>query len=360
MLSVLLDVRRARQRRLSLVSLAVCALALPFFASALPHVAPILAPPTTTTVLLAAASVVASSGAAAWAGREAHWTLADDIAWTLSLTALAILSALGTAPITLAALLYGAAAIALAVRVPPSRLVLVAGLTAPLGPLVRLLTNAPVSALQSSILTSALVLLAHVTVARATHALAYVLAERESLLADRRVQQRSKEPTRVYEAEATTSRSAGTSRLPRVRAEESSSHRSSDEVGWEGLVERVRSALASLCEPAGVVASVHAEVRGLAPPNSRMRQNVLKIAQEAAGHALRDSAPRTIAVTLRRGDGGLLLEVLDDGSMGEGTRSRRTLPSLRGRVAPLGGSAELRRADAGWMVRVRLPCEQLN
>ena len=52
--------------------------------------------------------------------------------------------------------------------------------------------------------------------------------------------------------------------------------------------------------------------------------------------------------------------MLDDGSVGEGLRSRRALAALRGRVVPLGGSAELKRADAGWMVRVKLPCEQLN
>jgi signal transduction histidine kinase len=98
----------------------------------------------------------------------------------------------------------------------------------------------------------------------------------------------------------------------------------------------------------------------LCPPNSRLRQNVLKIAQEAANHALRDSAPRLISITLRRGEGGLLLEVLDDGDVGESVRSKRALPAVRGKVAPLGGSAELRRADAGWMMRVKFPCDQLN
>ena len=65
-------------------------------------------------------------------------------------------------------------------------------------------------------------------------------------------------------------------------------------------------------------------------------------------------------ITLRRGDGGLLMEFQDDGATGESARIRRTLASMRGRVAPLGGSAEMKRGDVGWVLRVRLPCDQLN
>lgn len=368
MLSVLLDVRRARQRRLTLVGLSACALALPFVAWLAPRLAPVLAPPEVLPVALGAVALVASTAATAWAGREAHWTLADDLAWSFCLVAFAVLGGLGTAPVTLAMLVYGTASILLAVRVPPTRLVLVAALSAPLVPLARLASGASVLVIQAAILVSTLVLLAHVMLARATHALAYVLAEREALLAERRTLTRSREPARerasVVEAPAATA----TGRAARLRLssalearlEEPAARPTTDDLGWDALTDRVRSAITTLCEPAGVEASVHAEVQGLAPPNSRMRQNVLKIAQEAANHALRDTAPRSIAITLRRGDGGLLLEVLDDGSVGEGVRSRRALAALRGRVVPLGGSAELKRADAGWMVRVKLPCEQLN
>ncbi len=371
MLSVLLDVRRARQRRLTLVALAACALALPFAAWMAPRLAPVLAPADVFPVVLGALAVVSSTAAAAWAGREAHWTLADDIAWSTALASFAVLGGLGAAPVTLGMLVYGAASILLAVRVPPTRLVLVAALSAPLTPLARLASGASVTLVQAAILVSTLVLLAHVMLARATHALAYVLAERETLLAERRALARPRETPRerAREAEAATA-SSPSIRAPRLRlsappaadpkTDETAPRASTDEHGWDGLAERVRSAVTTLCEPVGVLSSVHAEVKGLCPPNSRMRQNVLKIAQEAANHALRDTAPRSIAITLRRGDGGLLLEVLDDGSEGEAVRSRRALPALRGRVAPLGGSAELRRADDGWVVRVKLPCEQLN
>ena len=105
---------------------------------------------------------------------------------------------------------------------------------------------------------------------------------------------------------------------------------------------------------------MHAELKGLAPPSTKMRQGVMKVTQEAASHALREAEARSIAVTLRRADGGLVLEVEDDGTGNEGGRSRKALASIRGRVASLGGSAEVKRAAAGWVMRVRLPCEQLN
>lgn len=371
MLPVLLDVRRARQRRLTLVSMSLCALALPFAAWLVPALGPALAPATVFPALLGVVAVVGSSAAAAWAGRQAHWTLADDLAWSLCLVVFSVLGAMGTAPVTVAMVLYGAASVALAVRVPPTRLVLVATLTAPLAVLVRAASGAHATVVQALVFFNAMVLLAHVNLARATHALAYVLAEREALLTERRTlaRPREREP-KSARFEGDVAATTPPTRTPRwrlgaslnlePRTEDTGSHRTGEEPGWEGLVDRLRSTVTTLCEPVGVTSSVHAETRGLAPPNSRMRQNVLKIAQEAAHHALRDTAPRAITITLRRGDGGLLLEVLDDGSVGEGVRSRRALAALRGRVAPLGGSAELKRADTGWMVRVKLPCEQLN
>ena len=40
--------------------------------------------------------------------------------------------------------------------------------------------------------------------------------------------------------------------------------------------------------------------------------------------------------------------------------ARRTVATLKGRVVSLGGSAEVKRGDVGWVVRVKIPCEQLN
>jgi len=365
MRSVLLEVRRARQRRLTLVALAAAALALPFLAWVVPRLAPVLAPPSLPSVLLAAGALVVSSASASWAGTEAHWTVADDIAWVFALVAFAVLAALGSTPVTLATLLFGVAAVTLAVRVPPTRLVIVTALACVLGPLLRVAARKGAGAVEPLILVNVLILFAHVTLARATHSLAYVLTEREALLNERRALTRGRD--REREPASITAR---TSR-PRLAASAlaTSSYTSDlhateapapEEIGWDGLVDRLRTTLSSLCEGAGVAASVHAEVKGLAPPSSKMRQNVLKIAQEATHQALRDNAPSTIAITLRRGDGGLLLEVLDDGSATDLGRTRRALATLRGRVAPLGGSAEIKRADTGWLVRVKLPCEQLN
>jgi len=364
MASVLLDVRRARQRRLSLVALAACGLAMPFLALALPRLSALCGPARPVVVVVHALAVVAASGAAVWSGREPQWTLADDIAWAVALVAFAVTGFLGAAPVTAVMLLHGAAALSLAVRVPPARLVLVTALSVLLGVLVRVASGAAPALVHAGLLFGAMTLLAHVTVARATHALAYVLAEREALLSERRTlaRPREKEPRAEREGAAAALRSPRwkMSATLATEAREEAPARGGDEAGWESVVERVRSAVTTMCEPVGVASSVRAELRGLAPPNSRMRQQVLKIAEEAAHHALRDTPPQTITITLRRGDGGLLLEVLDDGSEGEGVRSKRALAALRGRVAPLGGSAELRRDDAGWVMRVRLPCEQLN
>lgn len=359
--SVLLDVRRARQRRWTLVVLAACALTLPMLSWALPRIGRYLCPASLSAALLAGATLVASSAAAAWAGKEAHWTLADDLAWMISLASLAMLGGLGTAPVTVATLLYGLASVALAVRVPPTRLVAAAVTSTLLGPLARMAAGGSGDAVVSLVLVSGIIGAAHVAAARATHSLAYVLAEREALLTERRAASRSRTQTPATSTSRPQRVSTGSGK-PAVdlAALESLTTTPTDDVGWEGLVEKLRASLGTLCEAAGVEASVHAEVQGLAVPSPRMRTNVLRIAQEATNHALRDTSPTAIAVTLRRGDGGLLLEVQDDGRVGENVRSRRGLASLRSRVVPLGGSAELRRGDTGWVMRVKLPCEQSN
>jgi len=360
--SVLLDVRRARQRRLPLVALAVGALSLPFLALTFPMLTAWCGPVRPVSVIVHAIAVAASVGAAVWGGRSLQWTLADDIAWSTTLLALAVIGYLGTAPVTVAMVLHGVAMLALAVRVPSPRMVVVASLSALLGVLVRAASASSTEALLAGVFVGAFSVLAHATVARATHTLLYVLAEREVLLT------RQHTLPRPREREARNERDDGGAVLRPARWR-LGTHSDTfddvalgrpDDVGWDALVERVRTAVTTMCEPVGVASSVRAELRGLAPPTGRMRQQVLKIAEEAAQHALRDTPPQSITITLRRGEGGLLLEVLDDGSEGEGICSKRALAALRGRVAPLGGSAELRREDVGWVMRVKLPCEQLN
>lgn len=364
MVSVLLDVRRARQRRTTLVALAVTGLALPLLAWALPAARPLLATPSAVGILLAGGSTLAACVAAVWSGREAHWALADDIAWTLSLTTFGVLAGATPSPLPASLALHVVALILLGVRVPPGRMIVAASLSTLLPILIRAALLRPSQELMGAALASSVALLAHVLLARATHSLAYVLAERETLLAERKgAATRARERREARERKEPREREESPVALlvPRAfRPASSALIEPKDDDGWEAVVERLRASVSALCEPAGVEASVHAELRGLAPPSSKMRQNVIKIAQEAASQALRDAAPRTLAITLRRADGGLLMEVLDDGAEGETVRTRRGLLAIRGRVAPMGGSAELRRADTGWMVRVKLPCEQLN
>lgn len=359
MVSVLLDVRRARQRRWALPALCAVAVALPFLARLAPRAAPLLAPPTITSVLLAGVPGLCAAAVAAWVGREARWSLADDIAWAVAFLGLGALAGTAGSAFTAAMTVYVLALVLLAVRVPPPRLMVAAVLSTLLPVLVWALTGASALTVGSLGLAAVCAAFVHVTLGRATHSLAFVLSEREALLTERRARPRDGAPRSRTSRTSTPSVSAASaSEVAALGAPSLGS--SSEEVGWEALVERVRTSLSSLCDPAGIVASVHAELAGLAPPNHKIRQGVVKIVQEAASHAMRDTAPTSISVTLRRGDGGLLMEVQDDGPTGESVRVRRTLASLRGRVIPLGGSAEVKRSDGGWVLRVKLPCDQLN
>lgn len=356
MVTVLLDLRRARQRRWPLAALSALALALPLLARAAPRWEPWLVPPSVFPILLAGLSLAFAAAASVWSDRSTRWALADDLMWTFSLAALGCLGGLGAAPVTVGAFLHGVALLLLALRVPPPRMMVVAGVTVMLGTVVRAATGHGAAPVLAHALVSSLMLLAHTLLARATHSLAWVLSEREALLNDRR-----ERPARHRERTTSsgTSVSSGTVRALRS-AEPKEPEATTDDAGWDGLVDRLRTSITSLCEDAGVSSTVKAELKGLAPPSSKMRQGVMKVTQEAASHALRETEARRIVVTLRRADGGLVLEVEDDGTSSEGGRARKALASIRGRVASLGGSAEVRRADLGWVMRVRLPCEQLN
>jgi signal transduction histidine kinase len=362
MVSVLLDVRRARQRRTTLVALSVAGLALPIVALLAPAARVLLATPSPIALVLSGGAVLAASVAAVTSGREAHWSTADDVAWALGLVALAVSAGVSQGPVPAALVLHALAVVLLGVRVPPGRMIVAASLSAMLPMLLRVLLRRPVTEVAAALGVSVLSQTALTFLARATHSLAYVLAERENLLAERkgaaaRARER-RERREVRDREDSPAVLAAPKLFQPARS--ALLDAKDDDAGWEGLVERVRSSVSALCEPVGVEAVVHAELQGLAPPSSKLRQHVLKIAQEAAANALRESAPRSLAITLRRADGGLLMEFVDDGEETEAARARRGVAGLKGRVTPLGGSAELRRADDGWLVRVKLPCEQLN
>ncbi len=356
MTTVLLDPRRARQRRWPLAVLSLLALCLPLLARAAPRGEPWLLPPSVFTILLAGLSLACAAAAAVWSGRSYQWSLADDVTWTFSLAALASLGALGAAPVTVGMFLHGVALLLLALRMPPPRMMIGTGITLMLGTVVRAASGHDTAAVVAYALFTTLMLLSHSLLARAMHALVWVLSERESLLSERR-----ERPARHRDRGSSppVSVSASVARVLRS-AEPRESEAAADEAGWDALVDRLRTSLTTLCEEAGVTSSVQAELKGLAPPSNKMRLGVMKVTQEAANHALRETEARRIVVTLRRADGGLVLEVEDDGTSNEGGRSRKALASIRGRIASLGGSAEMKRADLGWVMRVRLPCEQLN
>lgn len=363
MVSVLLDVRRARQRRTTLVLLTAAGLALPIIAWSAPSLRALLATPSSVGVVMAGLSVLLACVSAVWSGREAQWTLTDDIAWAFALLTFALLGGVSATAMPAILALHGLAVVLLGVRVPPGRMIVVAGLSATLPVLLRVVLRRPVGDVLAAVWVVAVAQTAHVFLARATHSLAYLLAERETLLAERKgIATRARERREARDRQAREREdSPAVLAVPRLfQPAKSALIDAKEDAGWEALVERVRSSLSAQCEPVGVEATVSAELKGLAPPSSRLRQSVLKIAQEAAANALRDTAPRSVAITLRRADGGLILEVIDDGDEGDASRSKRSITALKGRVVSLGGSAELRRADAGWMVRVKIPCDQLN
>lgn len=98
------------------------------------------------------------------------------------------------------------------------------------------------------------------------------------------------------------------------------------------------------------------------PPLVEM--NLYRIAQESLTNVLKHAGPGTRAqVHLRYGDGGVELEVADDGRGRVGPRQRGGglgLVGMRERAAALGGTLEAKmRADSGWVVRVTVPLEVL-
>jgi hypothetical protein len=350
------DVRRARLRRgplLGLTSLSLGALALSALA---PRLEPWLGPPHAGLFALSLGGVLAAAVAFARGRREPRWSAADDLAWVVALGTLAVLAGSSRAPVGPGLLVYGAAAVALARRDPSDTLVAIGCATTVLAMVVRGLIAPGLAAALPFAFASGMVALAFLAVTAQTRRLAHALADRDAVISQLSAFSRS--PLAPAASTPVVERHAP-ARAARVASEEST-RGEGHEQSWDALVERVRASVTLMAENAGVAASVQAELSGLAPPSQKIRSHLLRIAQEATTQALRHAEPRSIAITLRRGDGGVVFELLDDGAAGETTRQRRSLAPLRGRVAALGGTAEVRRADRGWVTRVRLPCDQLN
>ncbi len=348
------DVRRARLSRAPLVVLSATALAGVFTAMRVPSLEPWIAPPRIPLLVLAAGALLGSM--AAWqAGRKAPgWGAVDDVAWVVSLGVFGALAGAPAAPVGFGTVLHAIALLTLAMRDPSPSLVVIASATTAMVPVLRALLHPAPATVVPALFVSGIVTAAFSALAAQTRRLARLWAERDAWAsAHARVTAAVNAPVTVSRGPRVTIGAAG------AQASEDKSTEG-PEHGWDALVERMRAALTNMAESAGVSANVRAEVTGLAPPTNKMRSNLLRIAQEAMTQTLRVAEPSAVSVTLKRAEGGVVFEITDDGALGQEARQRRSLAPLRGRVAAMGGTAEIKRVEHGWVTRVRLPAEQLN
>jgi hypothetical protein len=349
------DARRPRLARAPLVDLNLAALGAVVVARLAPRSEPWLGPPRGPLLLLVLASFAVGSIAFVRGPRRGRWSLLDDAAWALLLVSTAAMAGASSAPLGLQTAVHAAALIALATRDPSDLLMVVAGASAALGPLVRAASSAtPVAPVA---IASSIAMLAFMFVVSLTRRLIRAIADRNALVQElARVARTPMSPPAPARRERRTS-------LPPTPARAIPRRASADDdepASWDALGERVRQNVAALAESNGVASSVTVDVSGLAPPSARLRTNLLKIVLEAAQQTIRLAEPKSIAVTLRRGRGGVHIEFSDDADGGDGAGHRRAIGSVKSRISALGGTAEVARGDRGWTLRVQLPAEQLN
>jgi signal transduction histidine kinase len=126
----------------------------------------------------------------------------------------------------------------------------------------------------------------------------------------------------------------------------------------------LRSALDGICrahrERLGI--NVTAEVEELVLP-AAAEHAILRVAQEALGNAVKHSGARLVRLRLCSSEGGVTLEVSDDGAGFEpgaaGTGAGLGLRAMRDRLDEIGGSLSVASAPgAGTVVRAVLPRSQ--
>jgi signal transduction histidine kinase len=103
---------------------------------------------------------------------------------------------------------------------------------------------------------------------------------------------------------------------------------------------------------------IELRTEGEAQPMPRLVElTAYRIVQEALANALRHGAPQTVEVVVRYRNGGLDLEIGDDGggSSGPSGPGGHGLRGMAERAAGLGGWAEAARIDGGFRVRAWLP-----
>lgn len=288
-----------------------------------------------------------------------------EFAWTLQLLSVALIGGSSSAPLGVASAVHAAALMILATRDPSDVLMVVAGASAALAPLVRAAVSngAPVTPIA---LVMVIAMFAFIVLISLSRKAARAVAERDMLLSE------ISRVARVHSASASSASSASSRRerkasIPPTATQTRTVLRKSgpdedDEAfhSWEVLLERLKNSVSILAESAGIAATVSVDVTGLAPPSAKIRSHLIKIVQEAAQQTIRFAEPRSIEVVVRRARGGVQIELLDDAAIDDGSQHRRAVGMVKGRVAPLGGTAEIERGDRGWTMRVQLPAEQLN
>lgn len=294
--------------------------------------------------------------------RESETPRLTELSWSLQLLSVAVMSGTSSAPLGVASVIHAATLVILAAKDPSDVLMVVAGASAALAPLLRAAVSngAPVTPVALMMVVAMFGFIVVISIARRA---ARAVAERDMLLA---------EISRVARAHS-SAQSAGTAKrdrkasIPPVAGQTRTVIRKSgpdedDEAfnSWEVLLERLRNSVSILAESAGIAATVHVDITGLAPPSAKIRSHLIKIVQEAATQTIRFAEPRSIQVHVSRSRGGVQIELVDDAPVDDGARHRRAVGLVKGRVAPLGGTAEVEHSDRGWTMRVQLPADQLN
>jgi hypothetical protein len=344
------DLRRQRLARAPLVDLSLASLAAVVVARLVPRSEPWLGPPRGPVAALVIVSFALASLAFFRARRGAAWGLIDELSWGSFLVASAAASGGASAPLGLQSAIHAAGLLVLAARDPSDALMVVAGASAALAPLVRaaMSHNGPVAPVA---IVASVAMLAFVMVVSLSRRAARAVAERDAVL---------NEIARVAQQAQPAPRRERRNSLPPPPRSPRRASEDDEPTSWDAIAERVRQTVSSVSETSGVSATVTVNVTGLAPPSQKLRSNLVKIILEAAQQTIRHAEPRAIEVNLFRGRGGVHIELIDPGSSDDGARHKKAAGPVKGRVTQLGGTAEVERGDRGWTLHVQLPAEQLN
>ncbi|MDP3274242.1 MAG: hypothetical protein Q8Q09_03550 [Deltaproteobacteria bacterium] len=344
------DERRLRTARAPLVDLSLLSLGSLLVARLVPRLEPWFGPPRGATMLLTVAAFVLGAVAFFRGRREPNVTPLDELAWATLLASTATTAGASGAPLGLHTAIHAATLMLFASRDPSDPLVVVAGASAALAPLVRAATSqgaptAPVA------IASAIAMFGFVAIIAHSRRAAEAQFERDALLREFATLAQKKHG----ESLRTPRRTSLPPRPPRKVVEDE------DTTGWDALIEKLRGTVTSFGESEGLNTALTIDLSGLAPPSAKIRSNLTKIVQEAMLQTAKHTESRSLEVNVSRGRGGVHILLSDNTvSKDDGARHRRALAPLKGRVAPLGGTAEVERLDNGWAVRVHLPAEQLN